>query len=177
MKSLCVFTGANCGKDSIYIEALKLLAQELAKRDIQLIYGGGKLGLMGILANTIIEKGGSTIGIIARSLYEEEAHLGLSKLHITETMQERKYMMTELADGFIVCPGGIGTLEEFFEIWNASKIKLHKKPIGIFNVNNYFDKLIEFLSYSIHEKFLEKEVLELIKISDNPGNLLDMIIT
>lgn len=175
MNTLCVFVSANFGRNPAYLEAIKQLAQGIAERNIHLIYGGGKLGLMGILANTVMENGGKVTGVITQSLYEQEAHLGLSKLHVVETMKDRKLMMADLADGFITCPGGLGTLEETFEIWNASKIDLHNKPLGIFNTNHYFDKLLEFIDFSIHEEFLHNKTRELICISDNACKLLDGI--
>src|SRR3990167_1067887 len=165
MKALCVLIGASFGNNPIYLEAAKQLGKELAKRNITLVYGGGKLGLMGMLADTVLENGGRVIGIITKHLYEQEAHLGLSELKIVESMQERKKLMIELADGFMALPGGLGTLEEIFEIWNASKLKIHDRPLGLLNTDNYFNKLIEFVDYSIQAGFLKQESQELIKIS------------
>lgn len=176
MKTLCVLIGASYGKNLNYLEATKKLGNELAKRNMTLIYGGGKLGLMGVLANTVLEGGGKVVGVITKHLYEQEAHLGLSELHIVESMEKRKKRMVQLADGFMALPGGLGTLEEIFEIWNASKLKLHDKPFGLLNTDNYFTKLLEFVSYSAHEEFLKTEHLELIKIENNPITLLDALI-
>jgi uncharacterized protein (TIGR00730 family) len=175
MKALCVFIGASFGHDPAYLEAAKQLGEELVKRNITLIYGGGKLGLMGVLADTVLSNGGLVIGITTKHLYAQEAHLGLSELHVVDSMQERKKRMAQFADGFIALPGGLGTLEEIFEIWNASKLKLHHKPLGLLNTHYYFNKLIGFVDYSIHEGFLKQAFRELIKISDDPITLLDML--
>lgn len=175
MKVLCVLLGANCGSKSEYIEATKQLAEIIAKNNIKLIYGGGRLGLMGILADTVLEHGGNVTGIITHDLYETEAHLGLSDLCMVNSMQERKKEMMEISDGFIALPGGLGTLEEIFEIWNASKLNLHHKPIGLLNTENYFNKLIEFVDYSLDQKFLKEEHRQLIKVEKDPGKLINIM--
>lgn len=175
MKALCVFIGANTGKNTTYLEATKQLGKELAKRNIKLIYGGGRLGLMGALADTVLENGGQVTGIITNHLYEQEAHLGLSELKITESMQKRKKQMMQLADGFIALPGGLGTLEEIFEIWNAFKLKIHNKPLGLLNIDNYFNNLIKFIDHSVNQGFLSQKYRELIQISENSIALLDTL--
>jgi len=176
MKTLCVLLGAGFGENPVYLKAARQLGKELAKRDITLIYGGGKIGLMGVLADAVLENDGKVIGVITKHLYQQEAHLGLSELQIVESMQERKKQMIQLAGGFMALPGGLGTLEELFEIWNASKLKVHNKPLGLLNVNNYFNKLIEFLDFSADEGFLKQEFQKLIKVSDNSIALLDILI-
>lgn len=175
MTKLCVFIGANLGRNPEYHKMTKQLGKEIAKRNIHLVYGGGKLGLMGVLADTVIASGGKVTGVITKSLYHEEAHLDLSELQMVDSMQERKKIMIQLADGLIACPGGLGTLEEIFEVWNAVKIKLHNKPIGLLNTDNYFNKLLDFIDYSVKENFLTVESRELIKINDDPSLLLDAI--
>lgn len=175
MKKICVLLGANIGQHPAYIQAAKQLGYELCKRNITLIYGGGRLGLMGILADTILKQGGQVIGIITKSLYDKEAHLNLSELIIVESMQERKKLMMQLSDGFIALPGGLGTLEEIFEIWNAAKIDIHHKPLGLLNINHYFDKLLTFINHAIEEDFLKSEALSLIKISDHHSILIDLL--
>lgn len=176
MESLCVFIGSNLGRNSVYLDSTKQLGKELAKRKIKLIYGGGKLGLMGILADTVLENGGQVLGVITKHLYEQEAHLELSELQVVDSMQERKKIMMQLADGFMALPGGLGTLEEIFEIWNAYKLKIHNKPCGLLNIDNYFNKLIEFMEYSIHEGFLKQELFGIIKIINDPIILLSILI-
>lgn len=176
MKALCVFIGANFGKNSLYLQATQQLGKELAQRNITLIYGGGKLGLMGALADATLQNKGRVVGVITKQLYDEEAHTNLSHLIVVDSMKERTQLMSELADGFIALPGGLGTLEEVFEIWNTAKMKLHQKPCGLLNTANYFDKLIEFVTHSVNEDFSKQEVMTLIKINKDPIKLLDDLI-
>lgn len=167
--------GSTIGNSPIYLQIAKTLGEELAKRKINLIYGGGRNGLMGILADTVLENGGTVTGIITHSLYELEGHDGLTELHKIETMQERKLMMAQLADGFITLPGGLGTLEELFEVWNAAKIKIHSKPIGLLNINNFYSSLFDFIELTIKEGFTQEKHKNLIHMSDDPNNLLTMM--
>lgn len=177
MKSACVFVGASFGQNPVYLEAAMILGTELAKRNIELIYGGGRLGLMGVLANTVLKNGGKVTGVIPLALHQQEAHHELSALHVVNSMQERKSMMNELSDCFIALPGGLGTLEELCEFWNAAKIGIHQKPLALLNVDNYFNKLLEFMDHSVNEKFLKSEHRTLITISNNLSQLLDIITT
>jgi hypothetical protein len=167
--------GASLGSNEIYKAAAEQLGKELASRNIHLVYGGGGQGLMGVLANTVLNNGGSVTGVITHSLYEIEGHDGLTKLHKIETMQERKLMMARLSDAFIILPGGLGTLEELFEVWNAAKINIHNKPIGILNINNFYDGLINFIEYTINEGFAKNNLQDLITISNDPSYLLDFL--
>lgn len=178
MKTVCVYLGANSGNSNQLSEAVVLLAKELADMGLTLVYGGSSFGLMGLLATTVKEHGGKAIGIITRHLIEKEKPLDLlDELHIVDTMQERKRMMQQLADIFIVMPGGLGTLEEAFETWNAIKIGEIKKSIGFLNINGYFDGLFSFIGTC------EQNGLVLKKDSDipvvNPGvqSLLAQMIT
>lgn len=146
MTTVCVYLSANFGNNDQFSEAAILLAKELADRGFTLAYGGSSLGLMGLLATTVKKHGGKVIGIITKQLIEREKPLDLlDELYIVDTMQERKRMMQEIADIFIVMPGGLGTLEEAFETWNAIKIGELKKNIGFLNVNGYFDRLFSFI--------------------------------
>jgi len=174
-RSVCVILGSNVGQGDQYINAAKQLGKELAKRSIALIYGGGKLGLMGALADAVLRNGGKAIGVITSNLLHLEGHLGLTKLHVVETMQERKLLMAQLSDGCIALPGGLGTLEEFFEFWNASKLGLYDKHIGLLNINNYYDKLFDFLSFCIVQDFIKKDQLNLLTVKNYPGDLLDVM--
>ncbi len=175
MKALCVMLGANLGVRPEYIEAVKKLGMSLSERKIKLVYGGGRLGLMGILADTVLQNGGSITGVITNELCEKELHFGVTDMHVVQSMQERKKLMMQFSDGFMVLPGGIGTLEEMFEVLNAAKLGLHTKPIGLLNSVNYFDKLIEFFDYSIKEDFSKSHIRELIKISSEPDTLLALM--
>ncbi len=146
MKTVCVYLGANSGNNIQFSEAVVLLAKELADMGLTLVYGGSSLGMMGLLATTFKEHGGKAIGIITKNLIEKEKPLDvLDELHIVDTMQERKRMMQEMADIFIVMPGGLGTLEEAFDTWNAIKIGVLNKGIGFLNINGYFDGLFSFI--------------------------------
>jgi len=146
MKTVCVYLGANSGNNAQFSEATVLLGKELADMGFTLIYGGSSVGLMGLLATTVKEHGGKTIGIITKHLVDKEKPSELlDELHIVDTMQERKRMMQQMADIFIVMPGGLGTLEEAFETWNAIKIGELKKSIGFLNLNGYFDHLFTFI--------------------------------
>lgn len=163
MKTVCVYLGANSGNNNQFSEAVVLLAKELADMGLTLIYGGSSLGMMGLLATTVKEHGGKAIGIITKTLIDKEKPLDiLDELHIVDTIQERKRMMQEMADIFIVMPGGLGTLEETFGTWNAIKIGELKKSIGFLNVNGYFDGLFSFI------KSCERNGLLLKKDSDIP---------
>jgi uncharacterized protein (TIGR00730 family) len=175
MKTVCIFLGSTLGSNDIYKNAIEQLGKELAIRGIHLVYGGGRKGLMGILADTVIKNGGTVTGVITRSLYEIEGHDGLTELHIVETMQERKFLMSRLSDGFIVFPGGLGTLEELFEVWNAAKINLHNKAIGILNINNFYDGLMDFINHTIQEGFATDKHQKVVLTSDDPSCLLDML--
>lgn len=146
MKTVCVYLGANSGNNNQFSGAVVLLAKELAEMGLALVYGGSSLGMMGLLATTVKEHGGKAIGIITKNLIDKEKPLDiLDELHIVDTMQERKRMMQDRADIFIVMPGGLGTLEEAFDTWNAIKIGVLKKGIGFLNINGYFDGLFSFI--------------------------------
>lgn len=174
MKKICVFLGSNIPIDPRYEQAAQILGRELAKREITLIYGGASIGLMGILADAVLAANGKVIGVMPKVLTGKEIiHSNLTELHIVETMQARKKMMTDLADAFIVFPGGLGTLEEMMEVWNSLKINLYRKPLGILNINNYFDFLFSFFDRSIDDRFLEKKHLELLIVGNNSALLLD----
>lgn len=174
MKSICVFCGSSPGSTTDYVEAARLLGTTLAKRNITLVYGGAKVGLMGQLAKSCIESGGKVIGIIPTHLAEKEvAFEGISELMVVNSMHERKSKMAELSDGFIALPGGMGTLEELCEILTWAQLDLHQKPCGILNINGYYDLLMQFIDHSVEQKFMEKEHREMIQIDQNPGSLLD----
>ena len=155
MKRVCVFCGANAGLREEYRSAAGLLAGALARRGLGLVYGGGKVGLMGTLADAMLQAGGEVIGVIPRRLVEKEvAHSGLTELRIVDTMHQRKAMMNELSDAFIALPGGYGTLEEFFEILTWSQLGIHRKPSGLLNVLGYYDGLLAMLDHAVAEQFL-----------------------
>jgi uncharacterized protein (TIGR00730 family) len=177
MKSICVFLGANMGSNPIYAAAIKRLGTELAQRNITCVYGGSNTGLMKLLADSVLVAGGRVIGVTVKALHDKEIfHSGLTQLHVTENMHERKSMMAELAEGFITFPGGIGTFEEFFEVFTWKKLGFHNKPCGLLNVNNYFAPMIQMLSNAEEEGFLLPEDKNLLIHRHNVIELLDQML-
>ena len=155
---VCVFCGSTVGSDPVYLEAARSLGQLLAREGVALVYGGGSVGLMGELANAVLAAGGEAIGVIPHALWAREiGHRGLTDLRIVETMHERKAMMADLADAFIALPGGLGTLEEIFEIWTWAQLGLHQKPVGFLDINGFFSPLMEFLDGAVRMRFLREE--------------------
>ena len=170
---ICVFCGSNLGINPAYRRATLEVGRLLAHRGIELVYGGGNIGLMGVLADAVLEAGGRVIGVIPRSLMAREVgHSGLTELRIVESMHERKAMMADLSDAFIALPGGYGTFEEFCEVVTWSQLGLHAKPCGVLNVEGYYDPLLELFDRAVSEGFLRIENRELVLQDSNPGNLL-----
>ena len=175
MKGICVFLGSSEGLWHEYAEVAKRLGRELVRRNLGLVYGGANLGLMKILADTVLAAGGEVIGVIPQMLVEKEiAHPGLTELRVVGSMHERKAMMADLADGFIALPGGLGTFEEFFEVWTWGQLGLHAKPCGLLDVCGYFRHLIEFLDHAVGERFLRAENRNLLLWATEPDKLLDL---
>jgi uncharacterized protein (TIGR00730 family) len=163
MKRVCVFCGSNAGIRPEYGIAAQELATVLARRGLGLVYGGGKVGLMGMLAASMLEAGGEVIGVIPQSLVAKEvAHRGVSELRIVDTMHQRKALMNDLSDAFIALPGGFGTLEEFFEILTWSQLGIHGKPSGLLNVSGYYDSLLAMLDHAVSEQFLRPAYRQLV---------------
>jgi len=174
MKRICVFCGSSPGAKTEYAQAAKRLGSVLVERHLGLVYGGGNVGLMGQIANAVIEQGGEVIGVIPRGLLERRVALtGLSDLRVVGSMHERKAVMAELADGFIALPGGLGTLEEFFEVWTWAQLGLHQKPCGLFNICGYYTPLITFLEHLVAEGFLADAHRSMVMVQDQPEALLD----
>lgn len=173
MRSICVFCGSNAGNAPIYAETARRAGQIFASAGLTVVYGGGSVGLMGVLADAALAAGGRVIGVIPRTLWEREVgHRGLSDLRIVDTMHERKALMSELSDGFLALPGGIGTLDELFEIWTWAQLGVHRKPCGLLNVNGYFDALLTFLNRTIAAGFLRAEYFAMLQIDDDPSRML-----
>lgn len=178
MKRITVFCGSRTGASEQYKEGAIALGKELVKRGITLVYGGGSVGLMGVIATTVLKEGGDVIGIIPKFLEEREiSHINLTELHIVDSMHERKAMMADLADGFIAMPGGPGTLEELVEIFTWAQLGLHRKPIGLLNVNHYYDPLITFFDHMTAEQFLEEKHRCMALVESNPARLIDAFLT
>lgn len=174
MKSITVFCGSSFGSDEIYKEQAILLGQTLAKQNIQLIYGGANVGLMGAVADGVLQQGGKVIGVLPHFLQSKEiAHQDLTELILVETMHERKTKMNDLCDGVIVLPGGYGTLEEFFEMITWAQLGLHKKPIAILNINGFYDDLIKLVQNMVDKGFLKQINQEMLLVSDSIDELLE----
>ncbi len=174
MKRICVFCGSSPGGLPEYSAAAHACGVLLAQRGLTLVYGGGNVGLMGVLADAALEAGGEVVGVIPRQFIEREvAHHGVSSLMAVDTMHERKFQMAELADAFMALPGGIGTMEELFEAFTWLQLGIHAKPVGLLNIAGFYDPLLQFLSHMRQQRFLKPEHLETLLIQDDPGKLLD----
>lgn len=177
MEKLCVFCGSSNGNNSAYTKAARQLANNLIQNDITLVYGGARVGLMGTLANHILEKGGRVIGIMPEFLIEKEvAHTGLTQLIQVSSMHERKERMQKISDGFIALPGGLGTVEEIFEMITWGQLNIHQKPCAFLNVNGYYDHIDNFLNNAVREGFIDKEYQDMIIIEDDPDRIIVMFI-
>jgi len=159
MRRICVFCGSSPGSRRDYADAARTLAAALVRDGITLVYGGGRVGLMGVVADEVLRLGGQVIGVIPRPLFEREVgHRSLTELRVVETMHQRKAMMADLSDGFIALPGGLGTIEEIFEIWTWSQLGMHAKPIGFLDVAGYYAPLMAFLDHAVGESFIRGEM-------------------
>jgi uncharacterized protein (TIGR00730 family) len=173
MKRICVFCGSNPGRGGKYRNTAVKLGHALAERGLGLVYGGGKVGLMGTIADAVLERGGEVIGVIPEDLVRKEvAHEGLADLRVVGSMHERKALMERLSDGFIAMPGGFGTLDEFCEILTWAQLGLHQKPCGILNVDGYFDLFMKFVDHSVAQGFVRAEHRALVLESCEPEELL-----
>ncbi len=173
MNSVCVFCGSSTGNDPAYAEAAQQLGRVLAEGDITLVYGGGHVGLMGVVADAALGAGGEVIGVMPKALVDREiGHTGLTKLHVVSSMHERKAMMSELSEGFVALPGGNGTLEEFFEVLTWAQLGEHGKPCGLLNVAGYFDPLLTVFDRMVDREFLKQEHRDLVLVERDPATLL-----
>jgi uncharacterized protein (TIGR00730 family) len=171
---ICVYAGSNPGADPAYAEAARDLARLLVGRGTGIVYGGGKVGLMGVLADTALAAGGEVIGVMPQDLIDREVgHDGLTELHVVRSMHERKALMAELSDGFVALPGGAGTLEELIEIYTWSQLGLHDKPMGVLNVRGYWDGLAALLDHAVTQGFLRPEHRAAMHAEATPEALLD----
>jgi uncharacterized protein (TIGR00730 family) len=176
VKRVVVFCGSSPGARPEYAAAAQQLGRLLAARDLELVYGGASVGLMGVLADSVLAAGGTAIGVIPNRLVEAEiAHAGLTKLHVVETMHERKALMAELSDAVIALPGGTGTLDELFELFTWSQLGLHRMPIGLLDVDGYWQPLLAFLEHAVNERFLRAEHFETLLVEGEPQALLDRL--
>jgi uncharacterized protein (TIGR00730 family) len=177
MKRICVFAGSSIGANAAYRHAAVALADVLAGRGIELVYGGGCVGLMGVLADAMLARGGRVIGVIPHTLMVREVgHRGLTELKVVDSMHERKAAMAQLSDGFVALPGGFGTLEEMFEILTWAQLGLHGHPCGLLNVAGYFDGLLAFLDHSVEQAFVRDAHRAMLLVDESPGRLLDRFV-
>ncbi|HET6591316.1 MAG TPA: TIGR00730 family Rossman fold protein [Xanthomonadales bacterium] len=174
MKRICVYCGSSPGRVPMYREAAAALGRALTARSLGLVYGGASIGVMGAIADAVLESGGEAIGIIPEALaVKEVAHQHLTRQHVVSSMHERKAMMAELSDGFIAMPGGWGTIEELFEILTWAQLGFHEKPCGLLNVHGYFDGLFAFLEHAVEEQFVKPEYRPMLIMEDSPEDLLE----
>lgn len=176
IRSICVFCGSNAGNDPRFAAAAREFGALLAKEGIALVYGGGHVGLMGVLADAVLANGGKAIGVIPRALWDREVgHRGLTELHIVETMHERKAMMASLADAFVALPGGLGTLEEIFEVWTWAQLGIHRKPVGFLDAEGFYRSLLEFLDRAVDAGFVRAQHRAIAIVDADPAALLQRL--
>ena len=172
-RRICVFCGSNSGTNSAYREAAVVLGELLVERGIEMVYGAGNIGLMGVIADAVLARGGKVIGVIPQSLMEKEVgHPGLTELRIVKSMHERKALMSDLSDAFIALPGGFGTFEEFCEVLTWSQLGIQSKPCGLLNVGGYYDPLLELFNHAVREGFLQEENRRLVLEDRDAAQLL-----
>ncbi len=176
LQRLCVFCGSRVGGNPLYIERTRHLAQAMVKRGIGLVYGAGHIGLMGVLADAVLEAGGEAIGVIPQALVDRElAHQKLTKLHIVAGMHERKALMAALADAFVALPGAYGTADETFEMLTWNQLKIHSKPVGVLNIAGFFDPLLAWIDRCIQDDFLKPRYREFLLVDDDADRMLDAL--
>lgn len=176
MQYICVFCGSNVGTQPVYKTAAQALGQALVKRGLGLVYGGGNVGLMGTIADAVLNAGGAAIGVIPQALVDKElAHQELTQLHIVSSMHERKALMADLSDGFIALPGGFGTFEEFCEVLTWAQLGFHQKPCGLLNIQGYYNPLIAMFDHATVEQFVRPPHRSLVLEAHDPEHLLDKL--
>ena len=176
MRSICIFCGANFNGDPVLKDTVELLAETMVSQDITLVYGGGRVGVMGILADAVLQRGGKAIGVMPQFLIDKEvAHTGLTELRIVENMHQRKQVMNDLCNGIIMLPGGFGTLEEFFEVLTWLQLGLHNNPVGILNVSGFYDLLLKQMDLMVEQRYLKPANRALVLSSGDPIELISMM--
>lgn len=174
--SVCVYCGSRPGAQPAFADAARAIGREIGERGWQLVYGGGRAGLMGFVADAALEAGATVIGVIPQSLMDKEhGHLGLTELHVVQTMHQRKMMMAERSDAFLALPGGIGTFEELFEVWSWRQLGYHDKPLGLLNVAGYYDALLSFIDHSRESGFMMAPQAALLQIENDPRAVLQQL--
>lgn len=174
--SICVFCGARPGSNPQYVDLARRTGQALVERGLSLVYGGGRVGMMGAVADAVLEGGGEVVGVIPKALLDREvAHPGATRMEVVDTMLERKTRMVELSDAFLTLPGGLGTMDELFEVWTWSYLGFHDKPMGLLSVDGYYDPLAKFLDHAMDEGFVRREHHDRMFAGAEPGELLDRL--
>jgi uncharacterized protein (TIGR00730 family) len=178
LSSLCVFCGSNAGAQPVYLEAAEAVGRGLAQRGLRVVYGGGKVGMMGAVADAARAAGGEVVGVIPQAIFDLEiGHTGIDDLRVVGSMHERKALMAELSDAFIALPGGIGTLEELFEVYTWAQLGIHSKPLGLIDVAGYYQPLVGFLDHAVQERFLRPETRTLLAVGEELDDLLGQLET
>ncbi|CAB3748610.1 LOG family protein [Paraburkholderia solisilvae] len=173
MKAVCVYCGSSNGANPIYAETARAFGRALVDAKLALVYGGGKVGLMGIIADTVMAAGGRAIGVIPELLVDKEiGHHGLTELHVVPDMHHRKKMMADLSDAFVALPGGAGTLEELFEMYTWAQLGYHRKPVGVFNIAGFYDPLIAMLEHTVREGFMRRAYFDTLQVESDPVALI-----
>jgi uncharacterized protein (TIGR00730 family) len=176
VRTICVFCGSKTGRRPAYEAQVRTFGELLAARELTVVYGGGDIGLMGVLADAVLAAGGEVVGVIPEFMLSTElGHGGVTRLEVVGSMHDRKARMAELADAFVALPGGIGTLEELFEIWTWAQLGLHQKPIGLLNLEGFFDHAIALIQHTVYEGFVKERTRDLLLVDDDPVALLHRI--
>ncbi|SAK63136.1 LOG family protein [Caballeronia hypogeia] len=176
MKAVCVYCGSSNGARPVYAEAARAFGRALVQNNLSLVYGGGRVGLMGLIADEVLAAGGRAIGVIPELLLAKEVgHTDLTELHVVPDMHERKKMMADLSDAFVAMPGGVGTFEEFFEVYTWAQLGYHQKPVGLLDVNGYFDPLMSMLRHTVDEGFMRAQYLDMIQVAAEPQQMIDKL--
>ncbi|WP_321914684.1 MULTISPECIES: TIGR00730 family Rossman fold protein [unclassified Paraburkholderia] len=173
MKAVCVYCGSSPGANPIYTEAAQAFGRALVAANLALVYGGGKVGLMGVIADTVMAGGGRAIGVIPELLVDKEVgHAGLTELHVVPDMHHRKKMMADLSDAFVAMPGGAGTLEELFEVYTWAQLGYHRKPVGVLNIGGFYDPLMSLLDHTVREGFMRQTYRDMLQTDSDPAALI-----
>jgi uncharacterized protein (TIGR00730 family) len=173
MKAVCVYCGSATGARPVYAEAAKAFGRALVHNNLALVYGGGRVGLMGLIADEVLAAGGRAVGVIPELLVAKEVgHTDLTELHVVPDMHERKKMMADLSDAFVAMPGGVGTFEEFFEVYTWAQLGYHQKPVGLLDVNGYYDPLMAMLRHTVDEGFMRASLLDMIQVEAEPAAMI-----
>jgi uncharacterized protein (TIGR00730 family) len=176
MKSVCVYCGSSYGAKPVYAKAAQAFGRTLVDAGLTLVYGGGRVGLMGVIADEVLAAGGRAVGVIPELLVNKEVgHRGLSELHVVPDMHQRKKMMADLSDAFVALPGGAGTLEELFEVYTWAQLGYHRKAVALYNIDGYYDPLVSMLAHTVQEGFMQQAYLDILQIDADAASLIDKL--